>query len=146
MSRIRSYHLMSPAFFTSSPESLRAARSSSIEISDRIPYFGGISVKWESQITANLRTKILDFRGFDSSIILILRGGILMSMGNSPEIMSQQILVGIILVGRLAVSQDQARPVSAQGTRFSSAPLSWEERFLVRKPVQLERVIFRCYS
>ena len=29
--------------------------------------------------TANLRTKILDFRGFDSSIILILRGGNLMS-------------------------------------------------------------------
>ena len=29
--------------------------------------------------TANLCTKILDFRGFDSSIILILRGGILMS-------------------------------------------------------------------
>ena len=27
-------------------------------------------------ITANLRTKILDFRGFDSSIILIWRGGI----------------------------------------------------------------------
>ena len=28
--------------------------------------------------TANLRTKILDFRGFDSGRILILRGGILM--------------------------------------------------------------------
>ena len=29
---------------------------------------------------ANSRTKILDFRGFDSSIILILRGGIIMSI------------------------------------------------------------------
>ena len=31
---------------------------------------------------ANLRAKILDFRGFDASRTLILRGGILMSMGN----------------------------------------------------------------
>ena len=52
---------------------------------------------------ANLRTKILDFRGFDSSRILILRGGILMSIGNISEIMIQAILVGIILVGRLGV-------------------------------------------
>ena len=33
--------------------------------------------------TANLRTKIMDFRGFDSSIILILWDGILMSIGSS---------------------------------------------------------------
>ena len=31
---------------------------------------------------ANLRTKVLDFGGFDSSIILVLRGGILMPIGN----------------------------------------------------------------
>ena len=55
--------------------------------------------------TTSLRTKILDFRGFDSSIILKLRGGILMSTGNIPEIVSQQIFVGIILVGRLVVRQ-----------------------------------------
>ena len=36
--------------------------------------------------TANLCTKILDFRGFDSSRILISRGGILMSIGDFPEI------------------------------------------------------------
>ena len=53
--------------------------------------------------TANLRTKILDFRGFDSSRILIVRGGILMCVGNCPEVLSQRILVGIILVGRLGV-------------------------------------------
>ena len=41
--------------------------------------------------TANLRTKIIDVRGFDSSIILSLRGEILMSIGVSPEILSQQI-------------------------------------------------------
>ena len=34
---------------------------------------------------ANLRTKILDFRGFDSSIILIAREGILRPIGNIPE-------------------------------------------------------------
>ena len=42
--------------------------------------------------TANLRTKILDFRGFDSSRILILRDGILRSLGIFPETLSQQIL------------------------------------------------------
>ena len=31
---------------------------------------------------ANLRTEVLNFRGFDSSRILSLRGGILMSIGN----------------------------------------------------------------
>ena len=54
-----------------------------------------------AQCAANLRTKILDFRGFGSSIISTWRGGILMSMGGFPEIMSQQSLVWRILVGRL---------------------------------------------
>ena len=59
-----------------------------------------------STFTANLRTstKILDLRVFDPSIILMLRDRILMSTGNFPEILSQRILVGIILVGRLGVS------------------------------------------
>ena len=52
--------------------------------------------------TANLRTSMMDFRGFDSSIILILRDGILRPMGNFPESLSQAILVGIML-GRLGV-------------------------------------------
>ena len=55
--------------------------------------------------TANLRTKILDVRGSDSSRILSVRGGILMSIGNLPESLSQAILAGIILVGRLGVGQ-----------------------------------------
>ena len=49
--------------------------------------------------TANLHTKILDFRGFETSRILIVRGGFLMSIGNSLEMLSQRILVGVILVG-----------------------------------------------
>ena len=56
--------------------------------------------------TANLRTKILYFRGLDSSVILILKGGIFMSIGNSPERLSKQIYVGIVFVGRLGVSVD----------------------------------------
>ena len=39
---------------------------------------------WARAHTANLRTKILDFGGLDSSRILSLRGGILMSIGNFP--------------------------------------------------------------
>ena len=53
--------------------------------------------------TANLRTEILDFRGFDPSIILILMGGIPRPIGNFPEVLSQLILVGMILLGRLGV-------------------------------------------
>ena len=52
-------------------------------------------------VTADLRTKILDFRGFDSGTIFILTGGILMSIGEFPERSSQAILAGIILVERL---------------------------------------------
>ena len=44
-----------------------------------------------SSITANLRTNITDFRGFDSSIVLILRGGIIMSVGDITESSSQRV-------------------------------------------------------
>ena len=54
----------------------------------------------------NLPISIVDFRGFDSSRILNLRGGILRPIGNFPEILSQAMLVGVILVGRLGVSGD----------------------------------------
>ena len=55
--------------------------------------------------TANLHTKIMDFGGFDSSRILIQKGGVLMSIGYFPEVLSQGILIGIIriLVGSLGV-------------------------------------------
>ena len=53
---------------------------------------------------ANLRTKILHFRGFDSSIIYMPRGGIPRPIGNLPESLSQAIVVGVILAGRLGVS------------------------------------------
>ena len=51
----------------------------------------------------NLPTNIVGFRGFDSSIILFVRGGILMSIGDFPESLSQAMLAGLMLVGRLGV-------------------------------------------
>ena len=55
--------------------------------------------------TPNLPTDIVDFRGFDSSIILILGGGIPRPVGNIPESLSQAMLVGVMLVvGRLGVA------------------------------------------
>ena len=57
-------------------------------------------------IVYNPNTKIMDFRVADSSIISILRGGIPMSMGDFPDSLSQAILVGIMLVGRLGVRQN----------------------------------------
>ena len=44
--------------------------------------------------THNIPTNLVDFGGFDSSIMLCLRGGILMSIGNFPESLSQAMLVG----------------------------------------------------
>ena len=63
--------------------------------------------------TANLRTKILDFSEFDSSRILILRGGIPRPIGNFPESLSQAILSGtlsreIVRIGHCTVSQAPA--------------------------------------
>ena len=52
---------------------------------------------------ANLHANIMGFGGFDSSIILILRGGVLMCIGDFLESLNQAILVGIMLVGRLGV-------------------------------------------
>ena len=63
----------------------------------------GLPRQLPSLATANLIIKILDFRGFDSSRILILRGGILTSIGDFLESLRQAILAGIILVRRLAV-------------------------------------------
>ena len=59
--------------------------------------------------TANLRTSIMDFRGFDSSIILILRGGILMPIGNFPESLTQAMLADAMSVRRLCVPRSSTR-------------------------------------
>ena len=83
--------------------------------------------------TANLRTTIMDFRGFHSSLILILRGGILMFIGDFPESLSQAILVGKMLVGRLGeFPQCERRPLAPDlghpGRSFSSRLERGQER------------------
>ena len=64
---------------------------------------GEIRTPQEQARTPNLPTKSLDFRGFDSSRLLIQRGGIPRSIGNFPESSSQAMLVGTMSVGRLGV-------------------------------------------
>ena len=64
--------------------------------------------------TANLRTEIMELRGFYPSRILISRGGILMSIRIFPEMLSQRILVGIFVVGRLGVSRHPPRRLGAR--------------------------------
>ena len=49
-------------------------------IFDSVPGLRGCTAN-----TPNLPTKIINFRGFDSSRILSLRGGILMSIGHFPS-------------------------------------------------------------
>ena len=55
--------------------------------------------------TANPSAKIVDFRGLDSSTILILLGGIPRPIGDFPESLTQAMLVGTMLVGGLGVQQ-----------------------------------------
>ena len=66
----------------------------------------------------------MDFRGFDSSIILMVRGGIARPIGDFLENMSHAILVMIILVGRLGVKENQSKAVrlDSSGTGGSRWP------------------------
>ena len=101
---------------------------------ETIPFGGWGDSFWREAGTpaANLNTNIMDFRGFDSSVILILRGGIPRPIGNLPGSSSQAILVGIMLVGRLGVSPGNAavlptrgpswRPFLFQGPRRGTPP------------------------
>ena len=59
--------------------------------------------------TPNLPADMVDFRGFDSSTILNFRGEIPRPIGDFPESLSQAMLVGIILVGRLGVATGDPR-------------------------------------
>ena len=78
-----------------------------------------------AMITPDLPTNIVDFRGFDSSIIFIERGGIPTSIGKCRQSLSQAMLVGMVLEGRLGVDNSgttrgtphpQPRSVEAHGT------------------------------
>ena len=60
--------------------------------------------------TPNLPTSIADFGGFDSSIILHVRGGIPRPIGDSPESSSQAMLAGCNVsreIWRIAISHLQ---------------------------------------
>ena len=61
------------------------------------------TIKYKNGRTPNLPTNIVDFRGFDSSIILIQRGGIPRPIWDFLESSTQAMLVGVMLVGRLGV-------------------------------------------
>ena len=86
--------------------------------------------------TAGFRTNIMDFRGFDSSIILISRGGIPRPIGDFPENLSQAI--SVMLVGRSGVDLQGVRVRgrrlvagghgSAWEPREPSPPTSHDER------------------
>ena len=86
------YHVPVSAFSGLAPSGLMARPSRKVPSMLRI-----------TRHTVNLPTNIADFRGFNSSMILMLRGGILMSIGNSPESLSQAMLVGIMLVGGFGI-------------------------------------------
>ena len=64
---------------------------------------GWRSTVWNFMDTPNLPGNIVDFRGLDSSTMLILMGGIPRPIGDFPESLTQAMLVGTMLVGRLGV-------------------------------------------
>ena len=57
----------------------------------------------------------MNFAGFDTSMILILRGRILMPMGGFPEMLSQRI--SGVSVGRLGVDAEISGEPAAKGKR-----------------------------
>ena len=59
--------------------------------------------QYHYQYDYSTRHKLMDFRGFDSNIILIERSGTPNPIGNLTESLSQAILVGVMSVGRLGV-------------------------------------------
>ena len=85
------------------------------------PFLRWVSPIWD---TANPRTNNLHLRGFDSSIFLILRGGIPRSKGNLPETQTQRFLACEFL--SLSMRTGRARRSSARPSP-SSRP-SWYSR------------------
>ena len=64
----------------------------------------------------------MDFRGFDASIILILRGGIPRPVGDFAESLSQAILAGMMLVGRLGVAAREYSEGAVGPSRMPTDP------------------------
>ena len=106
----------------------QAARMKSCAGTDwnRAPLVGGptvwVAIVGSGGTTASLPTNWVSegfqrgFRGFDSSIILMLRCGIPRPIGIFPESLTQAMLVGEILVGGLGVKDRcPGNPLGASG-------------------------------
>ena len=97
-------------------------------------------------ITANLPTNIVDFKGLDSSIVLIQRGGILMSIGDFPESLSRAMLVGIILVRGLGARSEQTANIiqfkSHNGNTVSAYPTVGQRLIKALSAVFTSMVLF----
>ena len=63
----------------------------------------GTSGKFSQTATPNPPTNTVDFIRLDSSVMLCLRVGIVMSIGNFRESLSQAMLVGVMLVRKSGV-------------------------------------------
>ena len=81
----------------------------------------------------------MDFRGFDSSIILILRAGIFTPIGNFLECLSQAIVVGIILAGRWGVSTHASARIYVQSGRAARDSTARRIQGVIRASAPLAR-------
>ena len=89
--------------------------------------------------TPNPPTNNVDFRGFDSSIILIYRGGIPRSRGDFPESLTQAMLVGCNVsreIGRSTARSGSpafgGRPPRTEARKPSGAGQKWLRRPYLR--------------
>ena len=79
--------------------------------------------RWAGGLTANPRANIVGFRGFGSSIILILRGTSLRPIGDVLESLSQAMLVGCNVGGEIGRSGRVPRKTSSSETPQRSPDL-----------------------
>ena len=84
-------------------------------------------------------TNITDFREFDSSIILILRGGIPRPTGDFPESLSQAISVGIMLVGGVGVRS--VLTISIRGFQFEGLKSDFRICRIMCQTSHLSRIV-----
>ena len=99
------------------PLPVRAWRARARKRSNSFPDMPAeLSKLWEPAVRpiSELRSKILDFRGFDPSRISSFRGGIPSSTGNFRKFRVNRILAWRFLLGRLAVA-GPAQVLHAQG-------------------------------
>ena len=70
---------------------------------------------------------MVEFRGFDSSVMLFVTGGIPRPIGDFLEVLSQAMLAEIMLVGRLGVAAQGCYAIAAifkKGTRIGIISVS----------------------